>query len=320
MQRIRAAACLLASAGLVGVLAAPVAAEAAPPSLTIHTSVSHYIGGWWEQQIAFNVSCDGYGTAEVWVDLPGGSEDVLAQLGSPPAGTACWLDVSYFPEAGDMAGWNDPEYSPNSGVTLEDGANTISVNLPRVWADGWPPQDDVGVEYALQVTVDRIYLNGRGGIEVEGTSWCPDAAALIEGPSEPLYAGASWQAIQYVGRKSAIHAGWDSAIAHPCWDVDDPDHGPYPWQTRYAYPSGALQFVYGYDGKFGSGSIHVEAVANTDLVTMSQNFAPGGWTSFEGDYVPYDAACQDNDGDGWCVTHAYWSGWAPADLKPIRVR
>jgi hypothetical protein len=318
MQRIRAATGLFASVVLMAAVVGPVAAEPIPPTLTIETTVGHYLGGWWEHWIDVDVTCDGFGTQTVTIDLPGTTDDVLQQFGGVPAGTWCWAEISNWSDPGDNADWDAETWTPDQSFALAEGANTVQLHMTRVWNNEWPPEGDTWTEHLLQATIDRIYLNGKGGIEVEGTSWCPDAAGLAS--SGQLYTGAGWRAVQYVGRRTAIHAGYDSGIAHPCWDWDDPDHGPFAWQTRFAYPSGALQFVYASDGKLGAGSIHVESVSNTEFSTVVQNFAPGGWTSFEGDYVPYVADCEDSTGDGWCVELHYWSGWASADLKPIRVK
>jgi hypothetical protein len=321
MQRIRAAAGLLASVGLMAAVVAPVAAEPVPPTLTIETSVSHYLGGWWEQWIDVDVTCDGFGTQTVTIDLPGATDDILQQFGGVPAGTACSVAITQWSDPGENADWDSETWTPDWSFTLAEGANVIQLDLPRTWNDGWYPPDDAWSEHLLQLSVDRVYLNGKGGIEVEGTSWCPEAADVLSAdPGAMAFANANWSAIQYIGRKAALHAEWASAIAHACWDGADPSHGPYAWQTRYAYPSGALQWVYAWDGKFGSGTIHVEAVGNTELFAVAQNFAPDGWTSYEGWYVPYAAECEDSNGDGWCVTHHVWSGWAGADLKPIRVK
>jgi hypothetical protein len=321
MQRIRAAAGLLASVGLMAAVVGPVAAEPLPPMLTIETSVSHYLGGLWEHWIDVDVTCDGFGTQTVTIDLPGATEDVLQQFGGVPAGTFCWAQIATWSDPGDNADWESETWAPDASFTLAEGPNGIHLDLPRIWVGDWPPQDDVWTEHLLQFSVDRAYLNGKGGIEVEGSSWCPEAADVLSADSGAMaFAGASWSAVQYVGRKTAMHASWESAIAHPCWDSADPEHGPYLWQTRYAYPSGALQWVYAWDGKFGSGTIHVEGFGSTEIIDMAQTFAPAGWTSFEGEYVRYEADCQDSDGDGWCVTHHLWSGWDGADLKPIRVK
>lgn len=322
MSRMRTAAGVLMSLGLAAVMVVPVRAEPAPSTLSIETQVTHYLGGWWEQEIQLTVNCDGYGSVNVLIDLPGGTDgNVLEPLGPIPAGTRCWIQVSSYPDPGDNADWEPETFDPDWEFWLAEGDTHVTMTIPRTWAAEWPPQDDSWQEYELLLTIDRVYLNGKGGIEVEGTSWCPQAADVFgDDQDAALYANANWDALQYVGRKGAITAGYRSGIAHECWEGRDADHGPFPWQTRYAYPSGAIQYVYAGNGKFGSGSIHVEAFANTEAQVISQNFAPDGWTSFEGQYVPYDPTCQDNDGDGWCVTHSFWSGWAQEDLKPIKVR
>jgi hypothetical protein len=318
---MRAAAGLLGSVALLAGTAGAAIAEPLPATVSIETSVTGYLGGWWQQQIAFSVSCDGYGSDEVWVDLPGETENAIENLGPVPAGTRCWIEVSGYPEAGDDGTDWDPEiYTPGWEFWLVEGDNHITMTLPRTWIGEWPPQDDAAVELDLQLTIDRVYINGRGGIEVEGSSWCPEAAEILTGDFEgDLYANAAWDAVQYVGRKTALVASYESAIAHPCWVGGDPTHGPYRWQTRYPYPDGSLQWVYAVNGRFGSGTIHIEASAGTETWTISQNFAPGGYTSDEMT-VPYDAGAPDGNGDGWSVTHYFWFGWDQADLKPIKAR
>jgi hypothetical protein len=324
MTRIRAAAGLVASVALLTATAGPVRAEPLPATMSIETAVEGYLGGWWEQEIPFSVSCDGYGTVEIMVDLPGATEgNVIEPLGPVPVGTRCWLEISGYPQAGDDGTDWDPEtYDPGWELWLVEGDNHVTMTLPRTWIGEWPPEADNGTEHSMALTIDRVYLNGKGGIEVEGTSWCPEAEGLptLQGDELALVAGVSWDALQYVGRKTALRASYDSGIAHGCWFSSEPEHGPYPWETRFAYPNGGLMFVYSPDGKLGSGSIHLEAFSDTSMKVVTQQFAPGGWDSDDGDHVPYDATCEDNNGDGWCVLEHFWFGFAAADLKPIRVR
>jgi hypothetical protein len=312
------AACL---ALLTASAAAPVLADPIPANLSLETSVSHYLGGDWEHQVSFVVNCDGYAEQEAFVDLPGGADDVLSDLGPVASGTTCRIQINYWPDPGSNADWEEPAYTPGSEFVLEGGANLVTVDMVRIWTAEWPPEDDQGFEHDMDLSVTRILLNRTGGIEVEGTSWCPEAADILTGDSEgDLYANANWTALQYVGKKTAISASYESAIAHPCWVGGDPDHGPYAWQTRYPYPKGTLQYVYALNGKFSNKSIHVEAFGSTEAWLITENFAPEGWTSFEGLYVPYDPEGVDNNGDGWSVSHHAWYGWDQADLKPIQVR
>jgi hypothetical protein len=320
MTRIRAAAGLVASVALLAATAGPVAAEPLPPTLSIETSVAQYLGGWWEESVSFNVTCEGYATQEIWVGLPGSTGDILPQLGPAPAGASCFLEVGYYPDPGEGAGWESQEVTPGDHFVLGPGDNVVSVTFQRAWAGDWPPGDDTTSEHDMALVVDRVYLNGKGGIEVEGTSWC-DASSILTGDFEgDLYANAQWTAWQYVGRKTTLAASYDSAIAHPCWVGSEPGHGPYRWQTRYPYPDGSLQWIYSLNGKFGSGTIHVEARAQSETVLVTQSFAPDGWSPFEGLYVPYDPDAPDGNGDGWSVDHHYWFGWDQADLKPVRMR
>lgn len=320
MVRLRALGGAFAAIGLLAATAGPVAADPLPATLSVDVSASHYLGGDWEHQIVLSFDCGDAGYVEVPMDLPGDADDVLATLGPLAAGTTCWAAVTSWPDPGWNAGWDEPLWDPGQAIVLAEGPNQLSVVIPRVWGGdvGWPPEEDTASEHAMTLTVSRVYINGRGGIEVEGTSLCPVAdLTAFEGQ---LYANANWTAIEYVGRKTAITAAYDSAIAHPCWDSSQPGHGPYAWQTRYPYPSGAIQFVYSTNGRFSGGKIHIEAFSQAQTLVITQNFAPDGWTSFEGDFVPYDADCVDNNGDGWCVARHDWYGWAPADLRPIKVR
>lgn len=322
MKHMRAIAGLAGSLALIAATAGPVVAEPIPSTVSIETAVTGYLGGWWEQQIAFSVNCDGFGSDEVWVDLPGESVNAIENLGPVPAGTRCWIEVSSYPQSGDDGtDWDPEDYTPGWEFWLVEGDSHIVMTLPRTWIGDWPPQDDGAMEFDLQVSIDRVYLNGRGGIEVEGTSWCPEGADILTGDFlGDLYANADWTATQYVGRKTALVASYSSAIAHPCWEGGDPDHGPYAWQTRYPYPDGSLQWVYAQNGRFGGGSIHVEASSSAETATVSQTFAPGGWTSNDGTFVPYDPGAPDGNGDGWSVTHYYWFGWDQADLRPLKAR
>jgi hypothetical protein len=319
MVRLRALGGAFAAIALLAATAGPVAGDPLPATLSVDVSASHYLGGDWEHQIALSFDCGEAGFVEVPMDLPGSVDDALAALGPLTAGTTCWAEITYWPDPGWNAGWDEPVWDPGQEVVLAEGANQLSVVIPRVWGGevGWPPEEDTGFEHAMSVTVSRVYLNGGGGIEVEGTTLCRAAGLGIEGQ---LVADAHWTAIEYVGRRTAITATYDSAIAHTCWDSSHPRHGPYAWETRYPYPSGAIQYVYSTNGRFSGGRIHVEAFSQTEALIITQNFAPAGWTSFEGDFVPYDADCEDNNGDGWCVAHHFWYGWAQADLRPIRVR
>jgi hypothetical protein len=322
MVRLRPFLGLLAGLALVTAAAgSPVLAEPMPATLSLEASATHYLGGDWEHQIGFTITCEGYAAVEVAVDLPGSAEDVLNSIGPVPAGTACSMNITYWPDPGWNADWEEPRFTPGSEFVLQDGVNFVTVDLVRIWATGWPPEEDEAFEHDMALAVNKVLLNRNGGIEVEGTSWCPDAADILAGDFEgDLYANANWMALQYIGKKTAISASYESAIAHPCWVGGDPEHGPYSWETRYPSPDGALQFVYAVNGKFSNKTIHVEAASSTETMLVTQNFAPQGWTSFEGLYVPYDPEGTDINGDGWSVSHHYWFGWIQADLKPITVR
>lgn len=323
MVRLRPLVGLLAGLALLTAsTASPVVAEPMPATLSLETSASHYLGGDWEHQIGFTISCDGYAPVEVTVGLPGSADDVLSSLGPVLAGTACAIDITYWPDPGWGGVWEEEAtYTPGSDFVLEEGVNVVTVDVLRLWAQEWPPEDDAWAEHDLALTVDRVYLNRQGGIEVEGSSWCPEAVDILTGDLEgDLYGNANWMALQYSGKKTAISATYESAIAHPCWLGSEPEHGPYAWQTRYPYPDGSLQFVYALNGKFSNKSIHIEASGATETVLITQDFAPDGWTSFEGDYVPYDPDGNDGNGDGWSVSHHFWYGWEQVDLKPILVR
>lgn len=202
------------------------------------------------------------------------------------------------------------------GLILAMAAPAAAVD-PPAYGGEWPPPDDTWDEATFaSFTVDRVFLNRYGAITVEGSLSCDLAEGDELASVDMVLVNVNWDAIQYVGRKTAIHASWDSGIATPCWQNGSP--GPFTWKTLYSYPQGGVQWIVGQDGKFGTSTIHIDADASGRYQVIRQDFDPTGtWINPEGSAVPYQAGCEDNNGDGFCVaSHAYY-GWAPADLKPI---
>jgi hypothetical protein len=114
---------------------------------------------------------------------------------------------------------------------------------------------------AFTITVDRVFVNQFGGIQVEGTMDCTAAvvAAYPNDADRPdmVLANPNWEATQYVGRTKVIRATYKSEIASPCYIKDE--QGPYRWTTQTPFPDGQPTWLYSPDGKFGPGKIHVEA-------------------------------------------------------------
>lgn len=179
--------------------------------------------------------------------------------------------------------------------------------------DEWPPEADRWTEVTFELfTVDRIYLNKYGGITAEGRIACEPL-----GEEEPadgwILAGIWWTALQYVGRKTALTASATMARAVPCWQSGVT--GPTPWITSLRItPQDGVQWVYSEQGKFGSGSIYIDAQANAGYQVITQHFDPSGGTA------PYDPACLDENGDGYCVDEVFYNSLFQANMKPIRVR
>lgn len=316
---IALASALMLTLGRAGTAAAE---EPPPPDayLQMDVTLTGYLGGIIEHWMRFGVQCDGYEAMEADADLTGdaGTSDPIGPLA---AGTDCQVWIESWPGAGQYGEWlEDVAWDPSSQVQLVPGTTTIGVTLERYYVGEWPPERDATVEHEMAVVIDQVLLNRNGGIQVLGAARC-DATDLIgDGlwvydQDGQIIANANWDAIQYVGRRGAITASYDSGIGFVCFDTSDP--GAWgSWGTFYAYPSGAPQWIYATNGKFGTGKIHIDADANSGLTVVTQGWLPG--ESYWG--APYDPSCDGLDGDGFCAVGHDWYGWAQADLKPTRVR
>ena len=330
MRRPSAVGTVFVALGLILALAAPAAAVDPPTSsgleppaqAQVQVTVTGYAGGSWEP-FSGTISCMSLPPAATPYPPisfgvgPQENPSLSAELELPyPA--LCRISSFQPGYPGDNAEWEDePVITPWEWTTVQLGLNSWEIEIARYYGGEWPPSDDTWDEQAFEAfTVDRVFLNRYGAITVEGSLSCDLAEGDELAANDMVLVNVNWDAIQYVGRKTAIHASWDSGIATPCWQNGSP--GPFTWQTLYPYPQGGVQWVVGQDGKFGTSTVHVDANASGGYQVIRQGFDPTGtWTSPEGSPVPYEADCEDNSGDGFCVaSHAYY-GWAPADLKPI---
>lgn len=274
----------------------------------ITAEVLGYTGGSWGQ-IGGELWCDGLsepigfgidpGTGSSGpIEVPGGRPCIVSEVRADDGGWNGWFSGWWV----DPAGWTE----------VASGATTIfTITLVREYGGEWPPEADTWAEHAFdRFTVGTVYLNKSGGITIEGSIAC---SAFPPPPDDGwIVVNVDWDAIQYVGRKTALRASYRSGIGTVCWT--ESGTGPYAWTTSYPYPQGGTMWVYSPDGKFGSGTIHVDAFAHGGYTSVHQDFDPtGGWG-------PYAPGCDDRNGDGFCVsTHEYY-GWAQADLRPVSVK
>lgn len=319
MRRPSAAGTVFVAFGLILAMAAP-AAAVDPPQAQVKVTVTGYTGGDWEG-LSGTISCmplspplEPYPPISFGVgQQENPSSSGLLQL---PAPAQCRI-IDVQPGDPGLGGeWAEPEITPSSWTPVQDGVNLWEIKIERYYWGEWPPSDDTWDEQAFEVfTVDRVFLNRYGAITVEGSLSCRLAMGDVLAPDNRVLVNVNWDAIQYVGRRTAIHASWDSGIATPCWQ--NGSSGPFTWQTLYPYPQGNVQWIVGQDGKFGTSMIRIDANASGGYQVIRQKFVDPTWINPEGSSVPYQADCQDSNGDGFCVaSHAYY-GWAPADLKPI---
>lgn len=229
----------------------------------------------------------------------------------------CFVADVGFGDPGDVGEWGGWSADPAQvGIGGE-----ITLALERVYTgedprwDGDPSATSGRFEIS-SFTVDRVELNANGGIRVFGTVWCP----AVEGtPFESMnIVGMDWQATQYVGRRTAIHATWSSDQGLSCWV---PDAGPVTWRTMSSasrLPDGEW-WVYGTDGRFGSGSIVIQAGIT------AYSYVAQYWDPRSDDYRPdcttdTSALMVDTNGDGFCAYYTDNGARAQATLRTISVK
>jgi hypothetical protein len=244
-----------------------------------------------------------------------------------PAGETCRLTQFSGGDPGYLGEWGDWSADPGMVPTEAGKVIPIEVTIQR-WYNGRQPEWDNGTWFPMEVfTVDRVYLNRYGGVTAEGTAWCPSLAASPVGP-EP-YIGINWDATQYVGRKTAIHGSYRSDIANTCFDPKN-EETPVKWTSMHpaeADTGAATAWVYGENGRFGSGTIRIDADSYNEMELVSQ------WWDKLGD--GYSDLCSpddvdingedkdrwyDSNGDGFCAFYVQSGQRTTANLKTIAIK
>jgi hypothetical protein len=254
----------------------------------------------------------------VWLDGPTGDSGPIDIEVTDPAGQACWIESFWPPESG-VGEWGGVDGTGGTIIVGPGEVVDVWVSVERTFAgadwDLWV--DDYQDANVDLLTIDRVWVNRYGGITAEGRLWCPTAQDLFPG-FQDIVLNVNWDATQYIGRKTAITARYESYFGSLC------DETPPPvWQTMKFAPGGGAEvgWIYSTSGKFATGSIHVEAEAYGGFLAIAQ------WWDPDGDR--YDPTCStepnsggwvDNDGDGFCVTEVWLGTRAQADLKAVRAR
>lgn len=302
MRRLHRTAALLAAISLLAPAASPAAAFDLEPGKgygQVRVEVINYTAG--DYVVGGHIGCDALG-GFVDFQVDGGVSEPIEL----PVGATCWIKDFEGGDPGELGRWSHWEWNQDL-VIVADQVATWDVTLereynglaPRVDYDGWFPME--------VLTVDRVWINRSGGISAEGLAWCPSVAPFVV--DQVPYIGIDWAATQYVGRRTAIHGSYGSDIAKWCFDPDDPE-APVRWTSMHpAGTEAAIAWVYGVDGRFGSGTVIIEADALNDLSSIIQSWDP----DLEG-YDPDGCSpvfkangAYDHNGDGFCH-YAIWSG------------
>jgi hypothetical protein len=302
------------AASLLALSAGAPAAAADPGSIRIDVAISGYTVGFSGGTATFWLGCSGFGgPQQVDVDLAGLTGSGL--LGPLPFGTTCVINDADPGDAGPMASFEEPQISPGS-VTVGADVVAFQVGIERSWS-GVTPQWDWAGEFRLDVlTADRALVNRYGGLTIEGRAWCKSMAGL---PVDQ-YLNVSWDATQYVGRKTAITAGYEPAIAFDCHDEAAPT-APVSWRTLGPGTQNTVEWIYASNGKFAAGMVHVEVRIESWQELVSQ-----WWDSSRDDYdsrcstTPTTSGFFDANGDGFCAYNVIVWGAEQFDLRAARVR
>lgn len=307
-MRTRRVAGLAGSLLLVLAGAVPAAAEE-PASVTVTVGLSGYL--------------QGVGGASALLHCEGLPVPLRAGVGAgePPSATTfqvppgwCW--VTFDDDPGYLGQWREVAISPDAALMAVAGEEiAFSVDVVREWNEQEPEWDTDAWLGVAPFTVDAVLVNRGGGITVGGAIGCP-----VEG-AWPLDAWAvlnvDWTATQYVGRKTAVHGAYVSDIGTLCYRPDEPG-AVYRWATLSGANEGATRWVYGTDGKFAAGTIHVEASVGGTVELVTQGF--------DASLDRYDPACTaepaedgryDRNGDGFCAWRTTLEGRTQADVRAV---
>ena len=309
------------SAILALAMAGPVVAEepgGPTGSIVIDLHVIGYNVGVWDH-FGGQIGCDGLADP-VGFDIPASTAEASSEPVVVPADTPCRLADLGSGDPGAYAWWGDPEVVSGEPFSVAAGETAhVDVDIERGWT-GDEPYADVDTWYGLDVfTVDRVYLNRSGGITAEGLVLC---SSMADVPGFEDYLGIDWDATQYLGRKTAIHGGYRADIANKCFDPAQPTRAQR-WTSSHPAGNGAVTaWVYGVDGRFGAGTIHVDAAIGGDLVYMTQY-----WDSDSADTwdpgcnaTPVASGYYDQNGDGFCFFRVFVGERTYGDVRTTAVK
>ena len=312
-MRARAAAVSSVLLALSFGMSAPVSTQATTDGyVRVHAHVGGYTAGFGGTSFTFWLECDGIpgqiGLGVATTPLTGDS----APAGPFPTGINCRIIGSDLGDPGELAFFGGPQISPSGPFTLVAGTNWIDVGIERINDESQPPWDTITGFQLDVLTADRALVNKNGGLTIEGRISCDSIDGL---PIDP-YVGISWGATQYVGRKGAITARYDPAIAHNC--IGDPS---VPWRTLGPGTQNKVMWIYAPNGKFASGSVHIELNVFSHQELVSQWWDPDRW-DFSPDCSTTDPGTGffDSNGDGFCAYYVEIWGAEQFDLRTERAR
>lgn len=331
MKRIVRTVAVATALLLTASVAAPVwAFDGGNGGIQVKVVVSGYIAG--QLNVGGTIRCNGiaegigFGVSEFVVTAEG--REGTSGPFEVPAGGQCWIrgDEVGLGDPGDLGEWG--EVSLSGPVTIVAGqVATLPVAVER-WYNGAPPEWDNRTWFPMEVfTVDKVYLNRYGGITAEGMVLCSALGEWLHGQqpvgTDPtVYIGINWDATQYVGRRTAIHGSYGSDIAKVCYDTDHPTT-PVRWQSMHPSGAGAeVAWVYGVDGRFGSGTIRIDADSFNDMSTVTQWWDPSG-AAYNDACTTVDANADgwyDSNGDGFCAYYVEAGQRTTANVRTITLR
>lgn len=160
----------------------------------------------------------------------------------------------------------------------------VGIALALITSAALPTSAEMIGEKTFTLIADTVLVNKGGGITVSGTLDCTAAVEeAYEGSTIPsefaVFTNVNWRATQYVGRGKVVTAVWESAVASVCYG--SPFEGSGTWQTRYPYPSGAIQWVYSATGKFQAGTIHIEVWSEGEIPVGEDSYLLATWGGYD---------------------------------------
>lgn len=324
MRRIPRPAILLVALALAEATAQPLAA-AEPPAASIQIEVDG-VGYITPDMGGVNVAvwCDAWGDEPRYFWLEGWSFPIRTDPIEVPAGSSCDIIDVAFGDPGDLAYWTHWLDTPSGSFAVPTGPpTTVSIEVGRAYNGGEPLADDWAWFGLETFAVDRVYLNRYGGVTAEGLILCrglADFYGIEPGLGESPALGIDWQATQYVGRRTAIHGTYLADIANFCFDPASPTVAQ---RWRSLHPAGdeaVTAWVYGEEGRFGSGSIRIDAA-----VLGQSLFVVQWWNQGRADYAPDrcgitgELEFTDVNHDGFCAVQVEVGQRTTANLKTLRL-